>query len=105
MTIEEAAAEIRDRDAVRPRGGGTKLSWSPATEAVDFDTRRLNRIVEHNEGDFTAVLEAGVRLADAQAVVGEGGQMLALDPQLGAFDAANVGGGIATGDSGALGHR
>ena len=47
MTAEEAAAEIREHDAVRPRGGGTKLGWSPKDpNAVDFDTRRLNRIVE-----------------------------------------------------------
>ena len=29
MTVEEAAAEIRELDAVRPRGGGTKLGWGP----------------------------------------------------------------------------
>ncbi len=27
MTVEEAAAEIRELAAVRPRGGGTKLGW------------------------------------------------------------------------------
>ena len=105
MTVEEAAAEIREHAAVRPRGGGTKLSWSPATEAVDFDTRRLNRIVEHNEGDFTAILEAGVPLAQAQTQFGRAGQMLALDPPLGAGDAATIGGIVATGDSGPLRHR
>src|SRR6185503_19004508 len=41
MTAEEAAAEIRELEAVRPRGGGTKLGWSPKTDAVDFDTKRL----------------------------------------------------------------
>ena len=29
MTVEEAAAEIRELEAVRPRGGGTKLGWGP----------------------------------------------------------------------------
>ena len=46
MTAEEAAAEIRELEAVRPRGGGTKLGWSPQTDAVDFDTRRFNRILD-----------------------------------------------------------
>ena len=32
MTPEEAAAEIRALEAVRPRGGGTKLGWSPQVE-------------------------------------------------------------------------
>jgi glycolate oxidase FAD binding subunit len=108
MTVEEGAAEIRDLDAVRPRGGGTKLNWGPPTttsDAPDFDTRRLNRILEHNEGDFTAVLEAGVPLVEAQATFGAAGQMLAIDPPLGEGDAATIGGVMATNDSGPLRHR
>jgi glycolate dehydrogenase FAD-binding subunit len=105
MTVEEAAAEIRELEAVRPRGGGTKLGWGPQSDAPDFDTRRLGRILEHNVGDFTAVLEAGVPLAEAQAAFAAEGQMLALDPPLGEGDAATIGGVIATGDSGPLRHR
>jgi glycolate oxidase FAD binding subunit len=105
MTVEEAAAEIREQDAVRPRGGGTKLSWSPRTEAVDLDTRRMNRILEHNEGDFTAILEAGASLVEAQAAFGAAGQMLAIDPPLGAGEAATIGGVMATNDAGPLRHR
>jgi len=105
MTPEEAAAEIRAQDAVRPRGGGTKLGWSPKTDAVDFDTLRLNRIVEHNEGDFTAILEAGVSLVEAQAKFAAAGQMLAIDPPLGAGDAATIGGVMAANDAGPLRHR
>jgi glycolate oxidase FAD binding subunit len=123
-TIEEAAEAIRAQAAavrsLRPRGGGTKLGWGGRTAeereaanggngaarpSVDLDTRGLNRIVEHNEGDFTAVLEAGVRLADAQAHFAAAGQMLALDPPLGAAAAATIGGVIATNDTGPLRHR
>jgi glycolate oxidase FAD binding subunit len=105
MTPEEAAAEIRELEAVRPRGGGTKLGWSPHAGGVDFDTRRLHRILEHNEGDFTAVLEAGASLVEAQAQFGAAGQMLAIDPPLGAGDAATIGGVMATNDAGPLRHR
>jgi glycolate oxidase FAD binding subunit len=121
MTVEEAAAEIREHAsagrAVRPRGGGTKLGWSPAGDgSVDFNARRLDRILEHNEGDFTAILEAGVPLVEAQARFGAAGQMLALDPPLGTDasageagrggeDRATIGGVIATNDSGPLRHR
>ena len=109
MTVEEAAAEIREHaaagHAVRPRGGGTKLGWGGQTEAIDFDTRPLNRILEHNEGDFTAILEAGVPLVEAQAAFGAAGQMLALDPPLGADAAATIGGVIAANDSGPMRHR
>lgn len=112
-TLEQAAEAIKDHTAegriVRSHGGGTKLGWIPAGKedrsAVDFDTRGLNRILEHNAGDFTAVLEAGVSLAEAQAAFAEHGQMLAIDPPLGAGDAATLGGVLATNDSGPLRHR
>ena len=44
-------------------------------------------------------------LAEAQAAFAAEGQMLALDPPLGAGDAATVGGMVATSDSGPLRHR
>ncbi len=108
---KEAAELLRglsgDGRTVRPRGGGTKLSWGGAGEpvAVELETGAMNRILEHNEGDLTAVLEPGVSLADAQAAFGAKQQMLALDPPLGAGDAATVGGLVATADSGPLRHR
>ncbi len=93
--------------AVRFRGGGTKLEWgSPVGEPdVVLSTKRMDRILEHNAADLTAVLEAGVPLAVAQAVFAASGQMLALDPPLGKADAATIGGIVATGDSGPLRHR
>lgn len=111
MGLDEIAARIREHgtagQAVRPVGGGTKLEWGahPSGDAVDLETSGLDRIAEHNVGDFTAVLEAGVRLADAQAAFAAEGQMLALDPPLGASDGATVGGVVATADSGPLRHR
>ena len=77
---EEAAALLREHDGpVRPRGGGTK-PWGPPGEGTVLHTGGLCRIVEHNVGDFTAVLEAGVPLAEAQAAFAAEGQMLAIDP-------------------------
>ena len=110
MTVEEAAAEIREHaaagHAVRPRGRRHEARLGRRRrEAIDFDTRRLNRILEHNEGDFTAILEAGVPLVEAQAAFGAAGQMLALDPPLGADAAATIGGVIAANDSGPMRHR
>jgi glycolate oxidase FAD binding subunit len=93
--------------SVRARGGGTKWDWGRAAPDPDLvlSTERLDRIREHNAGDLTAVLEAGVRLADAQAAFAGAGQMLALDPPLGADDRATVGGVVATADAGPLRHR
>jgi glycolate oxidase FAD binding subunit len=59
-------------------------------------------VLEHNVGDFTAVLQSGVRLADAQAIFAAQGQMLAWDPP---DDGATVGGVVASADSGPLRHR
>ena len=105
-TAEEAAALLRtlgeEGRPVRPRGGGTK-PWGPPLEGADVETGALDRILEHNVGDFTAVLEAGVTLAGAQAAFAKHGQMLAIDPAL--DGGATVGGVMATNDSGPLRHR
>ena len=86
---------------VRFRGGGTKLGWPPAAppSTIELSTAGLTRIVEHNAGDLTAVLEAGVPLAEAQALFEKAGQRLALDPPDGG---ATIGGVVASGDTGPL---
>ena len=109
--MDDLVARIRSHgtagQAIRPVGGGTKLSWggTPSGDVVDLETGSLDQIVEHNVGDFTAVLQAGVRVADAQARFAAEGQMLALDPPLGASEGATIGGMVATADSGPLRHR
>ncbi len=110
-TPEEAAELLRALGdagrALRVRGGGTKLGWGAPGEPVEVEvsTGGLTRMLEHNEGDFTAVLEAGTPFAQAQATFAAAGQMLALDPPLGDGEAATLGGVIAAADSGPLRHR
>src|ERR687888_4226 len=76
-SAEEAAALMRSAAAdgalVRFKGGGTKFDWgNPVGEPdVLLSTKGLNRIVEHNAADLTAVLEAGVALAEAQDAFAE----------------------------------
>jgi glycolate dehydrogenase FAD-binding subunit len=85
----------------RVRGAGTKLRWtSDSTAGVELSTTGLDRILEHNAGDLTAVLEAGVPLARAQEVFRSAGQMLALDPP--DPGGATIGGIVASNDSGPL---
>jgi glycolate oxidase FAD binding subunit len=109
--LEEAGEVMRaagsGRQAVRIRGAGTKLSWGGPGEppAIELSTERLDQIVEHNQGDLTAVAQAGVPLARFQEALAEADQMVALDPPLGDGDGATIGGIIATGDSGPLRHR
>ena len=101
--------------SVRVRGGGTKLCWGRPTDPPDIEvsTERLDEIVEHNEGDLTAVVQAGAPFARVQEALAVAGQMVALDPPLGiadgaaddAAEGATIGGVVATGDSGPLRHR
>jgi len=99
----EAADLLAGGRTVRARGGGTKWAWGrfPDPEVV-LSTERLDRLVEHNAGDLTAVVEGGARLADVQRAFAESGQMLALDPPCAS---ATVGGIVAAADSGPLRHR
>jgi len=92
--------------AVRIEGAGTKPWGRPGADcAVALRTGALDAIVEHNAGDLTAVLQPGVSLRVLGETLAAGGQMLALDPPLGAGGAATVGGLIASADSGPLRHR
>ena len=111
-TVPASAAEMAEllaghADAgrsVRITGGGTRAGWgSPIETDAELSTSGLDEIVEHSAGDFTAILGAGVRVAEAQARFAEHGQMLALDPA----DAggATIGGLVATADSGPRRHR
>jgi glycolate oxidase FAD binding subunit len=97
-----AAAEAGS--PLRLVGGATKLGWGAAAAepALELSTARLDGVVEHNAGDLTAVLEAGVPLATAQAAFAREGQMLSLDPPDGG---ATIGGVVATNDSGPLRSR
>jgi glycolate oxidase FAD binding subunit len=104
-TREELAQALKGAAAagepVRFTGGATKHAWGAARAepALELPTAGLDRILEHNAGDLTAVLEAGVPLARAQATFAEEGQMLALDPP---DEGATLGGVVATADSGPL---
>lgn len=114
-TFEEAAGALAQAGAegstVRIRGGGTKLGWGAVTPDPDLELRTsaLEEIVEHNVGDLTAVLQAGVPFDRAQEVFAAHAQRLALDPPSGARPGsagqATIGGMIAAGDCGPLRHR
>lgn len=85
-------------------GAGSKLSWGGLVQAdLLVSTARLNRLVDHAIGDLTVTVEAGMRLADLQAVLAKAGQFLPIDP---AFpERTTIGGMIATADTGSLRQR
>jgi glycolate oxidase FAD binding subunit len=62
----------------------------------DLDTGGLDRILEHEAGDLTCTVEAGLRLSALRAALAHAGQRLSLDPPgdptVGACLAANLSG-------------
>jgi len=74
-TVAEAAEAL----AAATREG-RRVSIEREGGDVVLSTRRLDRVLEHESGDLTATVEAGVRLSALDAVLAERGQMLALDP-------------------------
>lgn len=90
---------------VLPCGRGSKLGWGGLANQVDLvvSTECLNRIIEHAVGDLTVTVEAGVKFADLQAILGKFGQFLPLEPAY--PQEATLGGIVATADSGSLRHR
>ncbi len=107
--FQDAAAALAEaterRRSVRIVGGATKQGWGmPGTAAeVELRSAGLDRTLEHNPGDLTAIFEAGVPLTRLQAELAQHGQMLAIDPP--PLEGATIGGVFATADSGPLRHR
>jgi glycolate oxidase FAD binding subunit len=90
--------------AVVPWGGGTAPSVGapPAQPALVLGLGHLGRLVEHEPGDLTATVEAGMTMAALQAALGARGQWLSLDPPDAAL--ATIGGVVAANASGPRRH-
>jgi len=62
----------------------------------DLDAEGMNRVLEHESGDLTCTVEAGIRLSALAATLAPAGQRLSLDPPgdptIGACLAANLSG-------------
>ena len=67
----------------------------------DLTTDGLDRVLEHEAGDLTATVEAGIRLSGLNARLAEAGQRLSLDPP----GNPTIGGCIAADLSGPRRHR
>ena len=107
-TIDEVAAVVRAAAAagvaIWPWGGGTAVAVGepPPRAGIVLGLRRLARLVEHEPGDLTATVEAGLTLASLQETLQARGQWLSLDPP--DAERATVGGVIAANASGARRH-
>jgi glycolate oxidase FAD binding subunit len=99
-SIEEVAAVMALASEVgtpvTPWGGGTAASVGmPAVRAgLVIGLRRLTRLLDHEPGDLTATVEAGMTVRAFQTALGSRGQWLSLDPA--DAERATVGGVLAT---------
>jgi glycolate oxidase FAD binding subunit len=85
-SLEEASAAL---GAAHAEGRALRIGESLTTEG-------LSRILEHEAGDLTCTVEAGVRLSSLQSALAPYGQRLSLDPPgdptIGALLAENLSG-------------
>jgi len=86
--------------AVVPWGGGTHmhLGMPLARYDVAIDLTVLDTVLEYEPADLTVSVQAGMRFADLQRLLGQNGQWLPLDPP--ADEEATIGGILAINASG-----
>jgi glycolate oxidase FAD binding subunit len=106
-TVDQVVAVVREAVAagssVMPWGGGTAMAvGEPPRPGIVLGLRRLSRVVEHEPGDLTATVEAGLTLASLQETLRARGQWLSLDPP--DAERATVGGIVAANAAGARRH-
>ena len=75
--IRDAAA---DRRPLRIRGSGSKDFYAYALEGEPLDVRPHSGVVEYEPTELVVTARAGTLLAEIDAVLAEGGQMLACEP-------------------------
>jgi len=89
---------------VTPWGGGTKMGIGapPQRLGLVVGLKRLNRLLEHEPGDLTATVQAGMTLGALQRELGARGQWLSLDPPH--ADEATLGGILSSNAAGPRRH-
>ena len=107
-SVDEVAAVIglaaEAGRQVTPWGGGTaaKVGMPAAPGGLVLGLRRLSRLLEHEPGDLTATVEAGITMEAFQTALRGRGQWVSLDPADASL--ATVGGVLATNASGPRRH-
>ncbi|MFN3360692.1 MAG: FAD-binding oxidoreductase [Pseudanabaenaceae cyanobacterium] len=86
-------------------GQGSKLHWRNPLAGADLvlSTAKLDRLVDHSQGDLTITVEAGYRFAALQSFLTQYQQCLGIDPPY--REQCSIGGVVATGESGSWRHR
>ncbi len=102
---EQVSAALRlcaeGEASVIPWGGGTAIGLGNIPRQADVIVRleRLDGLIEHDDANLTATVQAGLKVARLQKILAERNQFLALDPPC--PDAATIGGTVAANINGA----
>jgi glycolate oxidase FAD binding subunit len=101
---EVIAESYRSKYQILVCGSGSKLNWGGLATEIDVvvSTERMNRLVEHADGDLTVTVEAGMKFGELEPILAKHNQFLALDPTA---PTATIGGIIATSDTNSLRQR
>ena len=103
-TVEEVSAVLaacsKADAAVVPWGGGAHMGLGGVPKKVDvvLALGRMNQVIDHEPGDMTSTVQAGMTLSHFQSHLGRHGQFLSLDPPGGSR--ATIGGILAANASG-----
>lgn len=103
-SVEEVSAVLaacsKAGTAVVPWGGGSSMGLGGIPKKVDvvLGLARLNRVIDHEPGDMTSTVQAGMVLREYQTQLGRHGQFLSLDPPN--ASRATIGGMLAANASG-----
>jgi glycolate oxidase FAD binding subunit len=98
--LEVLRVAAAQRIPVVPAGGGTKQGWGgpPAADAILLSMERLDAVIEHDPGNFTATVQAGCTIARLREALRAAGQDLPVDA---AFpERATVGGVVSANANG-----
>ncbi|MPZ50862.1 MAG: FAD-binding protein [Dehalococcoidia bacterium] len=98
--IETLAACNAAQAAVVPWGSGSQMHFGMPLARYDvaLDLTSLDGLLEYEPADLTVSVQVGMRLAGLEAILGENGQWLPLDPLVN--ESATIGGILATNASG-----
>ena len=79
-----------------PSGLGSRLDWGPAVHPASdlVSTKRLDRILDHNPGDFTVTVQAGMPLLELQRQLAQQRQWLTVDWPWGSGPGGSGGGSV-----------
>jgi glycolate oxidase FAD binding subunit len=99
-SAEQMAAALRlcteEEAAIIPWGGGTAMAVGnlPRHTDVIVETRKLNRVIEHDHANLTATVQSGITSSDLQASLAPQKQFVPIEAPF--PDRATVGGAIAS---------